>query len=174
VRHHLTNPLFLACLTVVAVAAISCSSPTTFQELRTELGDALVSQGATSEEATCALDAYDDDDGTESIVIAYETGDRATIDTFATQVGVDGGAADCFSQATMQSLLGQASAADIRDGFIVGFVRTGPPGSTEVQAGCVFDGLIDAGVTPAEMTSATATPAIDAALGAVLVACGIG
>ncbi|MFT6804533.1 MAG: hypothetical protein ACJA2H_001552 [Nitriliruptoraceae bacterium] len=172
-RHHLTNPLFLACLTVVAVAAISCSSPTTFQQIRTELGDALVSQGATSEEATCALDAYDDD-GTESIVTAYETGDQDAIDAFATQVGVDGGAADCFSQATMQSLLGQASAADIRDGFIVGFVQTGPPGSTEAQAGCVFDGLIDAGVTSAEMTSATATPAIDAALGAVLVACGIG
>ena len=60
-----------------------------------------------------------------------------------------------------------------RNGFITSFVATAPAGTTEEQAGCVFDELIDDGVEVSEMTSKSLPPNVEAALTKAVSTCGL-
>ncbi len=85
-------------------------------------------------------------------------------------------ALDCLPADQRDDLIDDATAEDTgaaRDGFVSSFVATAPEGTTEEQAGCVFDELIDAGVKLSEMASATLSPETQLALNDAVETCGL-
>lgn len=85
-------------------------------------------------------------------------------------------ALDCLPDTQRDDLIDDATEDDTdaaRNGFISSFMTTAPEGTTEEQAGCVFDAVLEAGVKLSELASATLSPATQTALNDAVSSCGL-
>lgn len=162
--------LLLAAL-LLALATAACSStPSEFQDVRDALGQELNDQGVPRDEVTCALDAYEAEASGEQLrtaIEAFAEDDVDGIQAVAASVGAAGRL--CFSQESIAALTEGADIEDVREGFILGFQQTAD--STREEAACVFDELVDRGVTMAQLNAGATTPEVQAALQEAIATC---
>ena len=85
-------------------------------------------------------------------------------------------ALDCLPDDQRDELIDDATADDTdaaREGFVTSFMATAPEGTTEDQAGCVFDAVLEAGVKLSELATTTLSPATQTALNDAIGRCGL-
>lgn len=85
-------------------------------------------------------------------------------------------ALDCLPDDQRDELIDDATEDDTdaaRERFVTSFMATAPEGTTEDQAECVFDAVLEAGVKLSELATATLSPATQTALNDAVDLCGL-